>query len=172
MEEAPRIPPAHEILVASCIGNPEDIAALRTQCYDVRIAVFVHEQGFPLDLEIDEIDDTATHFLLRLVPSLQPIGTIRAFKPKHATYYKLGRLAVHKDHRQHKFGRDLVLALHQWVRADARAHGSQGHVDIVCHSQIPVKGFYAKFGYAPEGGEFDEDGAPHQKLVARLPLSD
>ena len=54
MEEAPRIPPAHEILVASYIGNPEDIAALRTQCYDVRIAVFVHEQGFPLDLEIDE----------------------------------------------------------------------------------------------------------------------
>jgi hypothetical protein len=28
---------------------------LRQQCYNVRISVFHHEQGFPLDAEIDEL---------------------------------------------------------------------------------------------------------------------
>jgi predicted GNAT family N-acyltransferase len=31
--------------------------------------------------------------------------------------------------------------------------------------------FYVKFGYTPEGGQFDEDGAPHQKMVLHLPIS-
>ncbi|THH16417.1 hypothetical protein EW146_g4231 [Bondarzewia mesenterica] len=177
-------PPAHELVVLSPThpedvdddGDPEARASLklRLQCYAVRISVFVHEQRFPLDVEIDAIDATATHFLLRLVPSLEPIGTIRAYRPPGATHYKLSRLAVLKEHRRFRFGRALVLALHEWVRNDARAHASQGLVTVVSHSQIPVKGFYAKFGYTPEsqGEEFDEDGAPHQKMIARLPLSD
>jgi hypothetical protein len=42
-------PPAHEIVVVP----PED-ETRRKECYNVRIQVFVHEQGFPLDVEIDE----------------------------------------------------------------------------------------------------------------------
>jgi hypothetical protein len=45
--------PAHELVVVPSPGNPERIV-LRQQCYDVRIAVFVDEQRFPLDVEIDE----------------------------------------------------------------------------------------------------------------------
>ncbi|KAA1466575.1 hypothetical protein DENSPDRAFT_831432 [Dentipellis sp. KUC8613] len=118
------------------------------------------------------LDPIAVHFLLRLEPSHKPIGTIRCSRSGSAAYYKLSRLAVLKEYRQHRFGRELVLALHDWVKADAAANGSHDVIQIVSHSQIPVKGFYAKFGYAPEGEEFDEDGAPHQKMVARLPLSD
>ena len=40
---------AHEIVTV-----PFGDKALRHECYDVRIQVFVHEQGFPLDVEIDE----------------------------------------------------------------------------------------------------------------------
>ena len=58
-------------------------------------------------------------------------------------YYKLGRLAVLKAYRQCRFGRDLVLALHRWVKDDAMRTGLQAHV--VCHSQLPVQGFYAKY---------------------------
>jgi hypothetical protein len=42
-------PPAHEIVIVP----PED-ETRREECYNVRIQVFVHEQGFPLDVEIDE----------------------------------------------------------------------------------------------------------------------
>ncbi|OCH96003.1 acyl-CoA N-acyltransferase [Obba rivulosa] len=161
--------PEHSILTVPAVGQPAR-DALRQQCYDVRIDVFSHEQGFPLDTEIDDLDAAATHFLLRLEPSHKPIGTIRC--TKHAEYYKLSRLAVLKDYRKFRFGRELVLALHEFVRQDATASGTHGAVKIVAHSQIPVMPFYAKFGYEPEGGEFDEDGAPHQKMVNHLSVSD
>ena len=79
------------------------------------------------------------------MPSLQPIGTIRCTKIQD--YYKLSRLAVLKDYRQFRFGRALVQSLHAFVKADAKAAGSrvsEDPVKVVCHSQIPVKGFYGK----------------------------
>ena len=91
------------------------------------------------------LDETATHILLRLTPSLKPVGTIRVSKT--SKYYKLSRLAVLKDYRHYRFGRDLVLALHAWVRQDIAASGSGVAVPPVrihCHSQLYVKPFYAK----------------------------
>ncbi|KAI9000807.1 acyl-CoA N-acyltransferase [Trametes punicea] len=163
--------PAYEIITVPAVGQPGR-EELRQQCFDVRIDVFHHEQGFPLDTEIDDYDAEATHILLRLVPSLKPVGTIRCVKLEG--FYKLSRLAVLKDYRKHRFGRALVQSLHDHVKADARASGLAGSdtVKVIAHSQIPVKEFYGKFGYVPEGEEFDEDGAPHQKMVARLSLSD
>ncbi|KAF5387885.1 hypothetical protein D9615_000624 [Tricholomella constricta] len=153
---------AHEIVVARTEGEIQ-------QCYDVRIAVFHVEQKFPLETEFDDFDPTATHLLLRLTPSLTPVGTIRMNKAPGG-YYKLSRLAVLKDYRSFHFGRELVLALHDCAKSDASAAGTTEYLEIVCHSQLPVKGFYDKFGYQPEGAEFDEDGDPHQKMVLRLPL--
>ena len=87
------------------------------------------------------MEDKATHFLLRLTPSLTSIGTIRVYKMPEADYYKLTRLAVLKEYRNYKFGRALVLALHEWVREHALQDEA---VKIICHSQLHVKGFYAK----------------------------
>ncbi|KAJ3540291.1 hypothetical protein NMY22_g4358 [Coprinellus aureogranulatus] len=116
-------------------------------------------------------DETATHILLRLSPSLTPIGTIRCTVSPDGSYYKLSRLAVLPEYRRYRFGRALVEALHVWVKAHAlETNNGAGSVNIVCHSQIPVQGFYAKFGYSPEGEQFDEEGDPHQKMVLRLPL--
>ncbi|KAI9467141.1 acyl-CoA N-acyltransferase [Lactarius psammicola] len=159
----------HEIIHIPSVGQPGR-EQLRHQCYGVRIDVFHREQGFPLDTEIDELDETAEHFLLRLLPSLRPIGTIRASRTSTTNYYKLSRLAVHKDYRQLHFGRELVLALHNWVATDALSLGETS-AKVVCHSQIPAMAFYVKFGYTPEGDLFDEDGAPHQKMVLHLPIS-
>ena len=84
----------------------------------------------------------STHLLLRLVHSLEPVGTIwLVYTPG---YYKLRQLAVLKDYRQHSFGRALVLELHDWVRANAIRSGRNGEVKTWSHSLIPVRGFYAK----------------------------
>jgi predicted GNAT family N-acyltransferase len=158
-------PPNHEIVLVP-FGREE----LRQECYNVRINVFHHEQGFPLEAEIDKLrsiwpaaaipllwvmlisapsshrlDETAEHFLLRLLPSLQPIGTVRASRAScgGALYYKLSRLAVLKEFRKHHFGRELVLALHKWAATDAQSRGEHS-AKVICHSQIPVKAFYAK----------------------------
>ncbi|TFY62496.1 hypothetical protein EVG20_g6685 [Dentipellis fragilis] len=110
--------------------------------------------------------DAAKLFLLRLTPSLEPIGTIRAFKAPNEAYYKLSCAAVLKDYRQYHFGRELVLAAHEWVKGAARADNDGiALVDLVIYSQASAKGFYAKFGYEPEGQELSIDGGPHQKMV-------
>lgn len=167
--------PAHEVIVIDPSSGQAGWQGLRQQCYDVRIDVFHHEQGFPLDTEIDEyvlsyplssipsnhailstrsLEDSSTHFLLRLVPSLKPVGTIRYTKFKN--YSKLSRLAVLKDYRQHKFGRALVETLHKHAVEDAIQlksaspnkddilAGVQNVIRIVSHSQLPVKAFYAR----------------------------
>ncbi|KAG0709886.1 acyl-CoA N-acyltransferase [Suillus ampliporus] len=174
-DAALRVPPAHEIIIVPPPGH-EGRHALLQQCIQVRIAVFVTEQGFPLEVEVDEQDPTATHWLLRLVPSLEPIGTIRA--QAAGSYYKLARLVVLKEYRHYKFGRNLVLALHNWAKVDARNSGVVDFVKLVCHSQAVrsdspgAVAFYRQFGYQEEGDLFDEDGEPHQKMVARLSLSE
>ncbi|KAJ7228340.1 acyl-CoA N-acyltransferase [Mycena pura] len=151
------------------------------ECHRIRKEVFHLEQGFPLDTEYDDVEDVATHFLLRVTESdtatgaqtVKAVGTIRVTTPeiyRTLNRYKLSRLAVDRAYREHRFGRRLVEHLHDWVRADARA--TNRRAEIECHSQIPVMGFYAKFGYRAEGPQFDEDGAPHQNMILDLPLTD
>jgi hypothetical protein len=88
------------------------------------------------------MDETAVHFLLRLLPSHKAVGTIRGYKSADDSY-KLSRLAVLSDYRQFRFGRELVLALHNWVIQDVKEAGGQ-YAIAVCHSQLPVKAFYSK----------------------------
>ncbi|KAG2156307.1 acyl-CoA N-acyltransferase [Suillus clintonianus] len=178
-DAALRVPPTHEIII---VPPPEHHGrhALLQQCIQVRIDVFVTEQRFPLEVEVDEHDPEATHWLLRLTPSNKPIGTIRAHKVEHTSgaYYKLARLVVLKEYRHYKFGRNLVLALHNWAKDNARNSGVIDFVKIVCHSQAAradsagAVAFYRKLGYEEEGNLFEEDGEPHQKMVARLSLSE
>ncbi|KLO15907.1 acyl-CoA N-acyltransferase, partial [Schizopora paradoxa] len=180
--------PLHEVIRIPAYGE-DGHEELKRQCFDLRIAVFVHEQGFPLEVEIDHEDDRATHFLVRLLPSLTPVGTLRTAASDTTTtetYYKIGRLVVLKEYRQFRFGRALVLKAHEWIQQDAvrntiatvpttpnpsSGSSSLRTVRVVSHSQLPVVNFYAKYGYIPEGDIFDEDGAPHRKMVAHLPLS-
>lgn len=89
------------------------------------------------------MDETATHILLRLTPSHTPIGTIRVYRTPGG-YYKLSRLVVLKEYRTFKFGAALVLALHNWVKLDAKRFPDAREAKVVCHSQMYVKGFYAK----------------------------
>ncbi|KAG8817776.1 hypothetical protein FRC19_011161 [Serendipita sp. 401] len=158
--------PPHEFVPVD-----ESTPDLLQQCIDVRIAVFVTEQEFPLDTEIDKYDNpgVSTHILLRLLPSLEPTGTIR-ITHLSPTEKKLGRLCVLKDYRNFKFGKDLVLAAHDYLLSSPQRVESAepGRLSVALHSQIYVKGFYAKCGYEEVGPEFDEDGAPHQKMVRYL----
>lgn len=86
-------------------------------------------------------DETATHILLRLTPSLKPVGTIRVTQP--SSYYKLSRFVVLKDYRRFGFGRELVEFHKEWIKQDAKVSG-QSEAVIHCHSQLYVRPFYAK----------------------------
>ncbi|KAF7352503.1 Glucosamine 6-phosphate N-acetyltransferase [Mycena venus] len=159
----------------------QDDQNLISECHRIRKEVFHLEQKFPLDTEFDDVEHIAYHFLLRVTEqdpasgetTIKSVGTIRGTTPDvypAINRYKLSRLAVDIDYRKHKFGRLLTEKLHKWIQEDAKATNRPAVVE--CHSQIPAMGFYAKFGYTPEGEQFDEDGEPHQNMVVNLPLAE
>ncbi len=127
------------------------------QCYAIRVAVFVEEQAVPLELEMDEYDDAATHFLLR--DGGVPLATARLLD-KHGLA-KIGRVAVVKEARGHGLG----LAVMQAVMQEARR---RGFVEAILDSQTYAIPFYARLGFVAEGDEFDDAGIPHFLMRLRL----
>lgn len=140
------------------------------QCHDIRIAVFISEQGFSYEDEFDTYvspfhplltfaskDEGSDHFLL-LDAADEPIGTIRFYAPLS----KLGRLALLKPARGTGAGQKLVEHMIEHVRTRCGKAGnfSRVHkvaqVEIVANAQVYAKGFYEKCGFKVEGDEFDE----------------
>ena len=130
----------------------------REQCYDIRKAVFVEEQAVPLELEMDEYDDVAVHFLMRDAEGT-PLATARLLD-KHGLA-KIGRVAVLKDAR----GLGLGLTLMQFVVNEARR---RGFTEAVLDSQTYAIPFYERLGFMAEGEEFDDAGIPHFLMRRKL----
>ena len=127
------------------------------ECFHIRKAVFVEEQAVPLELELDEYDDIATHFLLR--DGETPLATARLLD-KHGLA-KIGRVAVRKEAR----GWGLGLKLMQAVLDEARRRGFQ---ESVLDSQTYAIPFYARLGFVAEGEEFDDAGIAHFLMRQKL----
>ena len=137
----------------SVVQTPDDFEA----CCDIRKTVFVEEQAVPLELEMDEYDETATHFLLR--DGDTPLATARLLD-KHGLA-KIGRVAVLQEAR----GRGLGLLLMRAVLDEARR---QGFTESVLDSQTYAIPFYERLGFVAEGAEFDDAGIPHYLMRRRL----
>ena len=71
----------------------------------IRYEVFVEEQGF--NVEIDEIDDIATHCVL--YENNIAIGVCRFFNNHNPNIYHLGRFAIKKEYRKNNNGKKLLL---------------------------------------------------------------
>lgn len=134
---------------AFVIERAETAEALQ-EAIDLRIQVFVDEQRFPLDTEVDEHDTLAptAHFVLRLLPARAVGGTIR-IRRAPGGYYKIERLCVRTDSRKYGFGALLVKHAQDWALADAPP-GPHKHIEALVHAQIPVIPFYKRLGYAEE----------------------
>jgi predicted GNAT family N-acyltransferase len=132
---------------------------LRASAGAVRMAVFVHEQGIPVELEWDEQDERSVHAVL-LTPAQSPIATARLL-PSQAGNSLIGRVAVLKSFRGQHAGIAVMRALLQ----EARNRGDQ---IVQLHSQQSAQGFYEKLGFEVEGDPFDEVGIPHVTMGLRL----
>jgi predicted GNAT family N-acyltransferase len=141
-----------------------DLAA----AFALRREVFVGEQSVPEELEFDELDPAADHFLALLdgVPAgagrLVVIGSAPdAGLGKKATGV-LGRLAVGKAARGMGLGRLLVDAIER--RAAERGLGA-----VELHAQTHARGFYQQLGYAAYGEVFLEAAIEHISMRKELP---
>ena len=125
----------------------QDRIALRR----IRDIVFVQEQQVPRELEWDQQDATAIHFLAE-DDNGNPIGTARLLRSG-----QIGRMAVLKEFRGNGVGARLLAAvIEQAVKA--------GYEQVFLHAQVSVIGFYERSGFVAEGQRFMDAGIEHQAM--------
>ncbi|WP_271396999.1 GNAT family N-acetyltransferase [Salinicoccus roseus] len=127
------------------------------QCLEIRKRVFVEEQNVPMDREVDEYEDTATHILLI---DDEPIGTVR-YRPASDDMIKVERMAVLPEER----GRKLGFKLMEFVHDHARQHG---YTRAKLGAQVHAIEFYKKLGYTVSSDEFEDAGIPHVYMEKAL----
>lgn len=148
------------------------------QCLDIRIAVFVDEQQFTMEDELDDKDEASDHLLLvdeKVDGSIENVGTIRWWPIPGRSAGKMGRVAVLKPYRGKGIGKVLVDVLEEHLRERKGKAGQalrgQTQVESIAHSQAYAQGFYEKSGYVRQGDLFLEDGADHVKMVKQVRLN-
>lgn len=126
----------------------------RPSLHAIRITVFVEEQGFAREIELDGRDPDCVHVLAR--HGDEAIGTARMLPDGH-----IGRVSVLPAYRRQGVGTKLILALLEIARVRELAH-----VDL--DSQLHAIPFYENLGFRCQGAVFQEAGKPHQNLVCLL----
>ena len=119
----------------------------RAHAAPIRFAVFVEEQGVPLAMECDEMDDKSLHAVAFYAGD--PIGTGRLLPDAH-----LGRMAVLKAWRGRGIGGRILAKLMDAARA-------RGDREIVLSAQVNAMAFYRVHGFVEVGAEYMEAGIPH-----------
>ena len=123
----------------------------------VRLDVFVAEQGVPAELELDEWDQKAHHFIA--LDADKVVATLRIILQDDTA--KLGRLAVLKTFRRQGIATQLMHHAMQFCQ-------QQGIHSITLDSQVSVQDFYTKMGYQTVGDIFADAGIPHITMVQNI----
>ena len=128
-----------------------------SEAKEIRMRVFVDEQGFPAESEMDEYDARAIHCLL-YNDDHKPSATARLFIDDDG-YWRIGRVAVLREMRGKQLG-DLAMRM---VLDKALQAGAK-HFRL--SSQKQTEGFYRLYGFEPTGEETDDCGVPHTEMEA------
>ncbi len=120
----------------------------------IRHQVFVQEQQVPEQLEWDEQDENAWHWLASFED--QVIGTCRMLANGH-----IGRMAVLKGFRGQGIGQAL---LHAAIECAQQAQ----LLEVYLYAQTQAVEFYQRADFVVHGEEFMDAGIPH--LTMRKPL--
>ncbi|ARU31214.1 GNAT family N-acetyltransferase [Sulfuriferula sp. AH1] len=132
-------------------------SALLQAAFALRREVFVVEQNVPLELEIDEHDTSAIHFVMK--QNGKVVATLRLLS--YGDQIKIGRVAVKQPLRRQGLGTKLML---RGIRYAAES----GFSSVILDAQVISMPFYHTLGFIKEGTEFDDAGIPHMRMVLRL----
>jgi predicted GNAT family N-acyltransferase len=134
--------------------DPAEVEAAR----QLRVRVFVDEQGVSPEEEKDDLDEDATQIVALDESSL--IATCR-LRVVEAGVWKLERMAVEARVRGLGVGGRLLAG----AEAEARSVGAR---EIVMNAQRTAEGFYASHGYVSEGEIFTEAEIEHIRMRKAL----
>ena len=123
----------------------------------LRHDVFVQEQGVPLELEIDEHDETAVQIVAFEGDRL--VGTCRVLPDGRQA--KFGRLVVEREARGGGIGAALLAEAERRARA-------MGCDRMVLDAQTSAMGLYERAGYTARGDVFLDAGIEHMTMEKAL----
>lgn len=141
------------MMKSKIITTKEDLK----KAFDIRIEVFVEEQGVPLEDELDEFDTLngqCEHILVYF--NEQPVGTGRIRMVDD--FGKLERICILKPYRKFGLGKVIIKALEEVAEKN-------GVSKVKLHGQKHAEGFYKKLGYQTSSSVFMEDGIPHILMI-------
>ncbi|PWA12758.1 GNAT family N-acetyltransferase [Pueribacillus theae] len=120
----------------------------------VRSVVFVEEQHVPVELEIDEHENHAIHFIV-YNDEEKPIGAGRLRKVDNGG--KIERISVLREFRNKGLGRLLMQKIEQTAK-------EKQWLPLLLNAQIQVETFYKSLGYSTCSETFMEAGIPHVSM--------
>ena len=123
---------------------------LPDEAAQLRLEVFVKEQGFESEFDRFDEPDKAYHFVL--FDDGSPLATCRMNKEGDG---------VKKSCRGRGLGAKVI------AEAEDAAKDMGGKL-ITIGSQVQALGFYLSQGYTKEGEQYMEEGKPHIKVYKRL----
>ncbi|MYL63585.1 GNAT family N-acetyltransferase [Bacillus hwajinpoensis] len=123
----------------------------------VRHAVFVGEQQVPAELEIDDYESQAYHFVAYDNSKPTAAGRFRVINQ----IAKAERICVLSSYRKTGLGQLLMKSIEKHARElDLK--------EIKLNAQRTAVGFYEKLGYKTVSGEFIDAGIPHVTMIKTL----
>lgn len=125
--------------------------------FSVRKTVFVGEQHVPEEEEIDQFEDSATHFVLYHEGTPVGAGRFRIFND----YGKVERICVLKKARKCGAGKAIMMKIEQFALA-------QGLHQLKLNAQTHAIPFYAELGYEVVSEEFLDAGMPHKTMIKKI----
>lgn len=131
--------------------------AQRKDAYFVRNTVFVDEQNVPAELEIDELEEEAIHFVG--YEKNEPVAASRLRLVEE--YGKLERICVLKGYRGLSFGKQIIQEMERIIT-------EKGFKKAKLNAQVQAEEFYGSLGYKTISGEFMDAGIPHVTMTKQL----
>ena len=120
----------------------------------IRRIAFIEEQQVDVADEWDDKDETAIHFLVEA--QQKAIACARLLI--EGDLYHIGRVAVLKEYRHQKIGRQLMQFILAWCQQQNPEY------KIYLHAQTSRVRFYEYLGFVTEGEVFMDAGIEHIEM--------
>jgi len=125
---------------------------------NIRLSVFVDEQGVPEELERDDFDVITDHLVGYQCD--QPVTTIRI--KAEADQWHIQRVATVKTARGHGYAKQLIEYSIQRATAEPKI------IKLVLGAQLTAIPFYEKLGFKVIGPEFLDADILHREMELKV----
>ncbi|HEX6594542.1 MAG TPA: GNAT family N-acetyltransferase [Bacillota bacterium] len=129
----------------------------RKDAQHIRMTVFVKEQNVPIEIELDEHDREAIHFVGYKNGLPIAASRLRFFN----SFGKLERISVLKSYRGQSYGKQMIQQMEEVIK-------KHGYAQVKLNAQTSAVDFYRNMGYKVTSNEFIDANIPHVTMEKTL----